>query len=130
MIYFVVTIVQILICFLLQSSVFPWFRLADVVPDILMILVVFNAYTFGILPGMFTGLACGLILDSTIGNLIGLYAAIIYKNSYGIYFHRSRPFDTLSILRATPASRVESRSHPSRCDGGSSDSTRVGALAP
>ena len=60
MIRIIVIGIEIVICFLLQSSVFPHFELAGVVPDVLMILVVATAYTRGILPGLFTGLFSGL----------------------------------------------------------------------
>lgn len=86
MIRVLVTLIQILICFLLQSTVFPSFELANVVPDLLMILIVTVAYTRGIFPGMFTGLACGLLLDCTIGDVIGLYGILYmfigYINGY------------------------------------------------
>lgn len=78
--------IEILICFLLQSAVFPHFELAGVVPDILMILVIATAYTRGILPGMFTGLFSGLLVDLFFGNVVGLcailYMVIGYLNGY------------------------------------------------
>jgi rod shape-determining protein MreD len=82
----VVTLIEILICFLLQSSVFPAFALANVVPDLLIVLIVANAYSSGIFSGMFTGLFCGLLVDCMFGNVIGLYALIYmvigYLNGY------------------------------------------------
>lgn len=86
MIRFVVTIIEILICFLLQSSVFPSLSLANVVPDVMMVLIVANAYSQGIFSGMFTGLLCGLMVDCLFGSVIGLYAIIYmvigYLNGY------------------------------------------------
>ena len=40
MIRCIVVLFEIVICYLLQSSVFPWFEMAGVVPNILLILVV------------------------------------------------------------------------------------------
>ena len=78
--------IEIIICFLLQSSVFPHLELAGVVPDILMILVIATAYTQGILPGMFTGLFAGLLVDLFFGDVVGicalLYMVIGYLNGY------------------------------------------------
>lgn len=68
--------IELIICFLLQSSVFPHFELAGVVPDFLMILVVTTAYTRGVIPGLFTGLFAGLLVDFCIGDLIGLYGLL------------------------------------------------------
>lgn len=86
MIRFVVTLIEILICFLLQSAVFPHFALASVVPDVMMVLVVANAYSRGVFPGMFTGLLCGLMIDCLYGDVIGLYAILYmvigYLNGY------------------------------------------------
>lgn len=86
MIRIIVTLIEILICFLLQSSVFPSFALANVTPDLLMVLTVANAYQLGIIPGMFTGLFAGLIVDFTLGNVIGLYGMMYmiigYLNGY------------------------------------------------
>lgn len=78
--------IQIVICFLLQSSVFPHFELAGVVPDLLMVLVVATAYTRGIFPGMFTGLFAGLLVDFCFGDVIGIYGLLYmfigYLNGY------------------------------------------------
>lgn len=93
MIRFVVTLIEILICFLLQSSVFPAFELANVVPDIMMILIVATAYQRGIFSGMFTGLFCGLMVDCVMGSVIGLYGLLYmvigFLNGYSnkIYDH-------------------------------------------
>lgn len=86
MIQIVVTLIEILICFLLQSSVFPNLALANVVPNVMMILIVANAYSKGIFSGMFTGLICGLMVDCMYGDVIGLngilYMVVGYLNGY------------------------------------------------
>lgn len=93
MIRLIVTFIEIIICFLLQSAVFPHFALANVVPDIMIILIVANAYNRGIFSGMFTGLFCGLLVDCMFGSVIGvygiLYMVIGYLNGYSnkIYDH-------------------------------------------
>lgn len=86
MIRILVTLIEILICFLLQSTVFPNFALANVIPNVMMILIVANAYSRGVFSGMFTGLICGLMVDSLYGNVIGLYGILYmvigYLNGY------------------------------------------------
>ncbi len=78
--------IEIILSFLLQSTVFDHIRLAGVVPDILMILVVTIAYTRGTYPGLFTGLFAGLLVDFMYGDVIGicalLYMFIGFLNGY------------------------------------------------
>ncbi len=78
--------IEIILSFLLQSTVFDHIRLAGVVPDILMILVVTTAYTRGTYPGLFTGLFAGLLVDFMYGDVIGicalLYMFIGFLNGY------------------------------------------------
>lgn len=78
--------IEIILCFLLQSSVFPHFALAGVVPDCLMILIVTIAYTRGQIPGLFTGLFAGLLVDFYFGDYIGmcgfLYMCVGYLAGY------------------------------------------------
>ena len=69
-----IILIEIIIAYLLQTSVFTDLRLADVVPDILMILTASLAYIFGKRTGTLTGFACGMLIDCTYGSLIGLYA--------------------------------------------------------
>lgn len=86
MIQIIITFIEIIICFLLQSAVFPHFALANVVPDVMIILIVANAYRRGIFSGMFTGLFCGLLVDCMFGSVIGLYGILYmvigYLNGY------------------------------------------------
>lgn len=93
MIRVLITAVEILFCFLLQSSVFPKIALANVVPDLLMILVVTVAFTRGVFPGMFTGLAAGLLVDCCLGDVIGLYGILYmfigFVNGYTNRFYDS-----------------------------------------
>ena len=78
--------IEVILSFLLQSTVFDHIRLAGVVPDILMILVVTIAYTRGTYPGLFTGLFAGLLVDFMYGDVIGicalLYMFIGFLNGY------------------------------------------------
>ena len=70
----IIILIEIIIAYLLQTSVFTELRLADVVPDILMILTASLAYIFGKKTGMLTGFVSGMLIDCTYGSLIGLYA--------------------------------------------------------
>ena len=78
----VIVIIEIIIAYLLQTSVFTELRLADVVPDILMILTASLAYIFGRRTGTLTGFLCGMLIDCTYGSLIGLYALLYTVTGY------------------------------------------------
>jgi rod shape-determining protein MreD len=64
----------IIVFFLLQCSFFDYFRLADIVPNLLMILTASVAIVNGSLEGCLVGFVSGLILDITFGPYIGMYA--------------------------------------------------------
>lgn len=70
----VVTAISILVCFLLQTSVFDLFKLADTVPNVLLILVSSVAVMRGQKEGMLTGFFSGLLLDMFYGSWLGGFA--------------------------------------------------------
>ncbi len=79
---FIINIIMIFICFLLQSTVFGWFELAYVVPNLLIIVTVSLAFMRGKMTGMFVGLVCGLLVDMMYGNFIGVYGLIYMYIGY------------------------------------------------
>jgi rod shape-determining protein MreD len=78
----IVYILEILICFILQSSMFHYIQLADVMPNILLILVVSYAYMRGKTTGLLLGLFSGLLVDLMFGNLIGIYGLLYLLIGY------------------------------------------------
>ncbi len=76
MLDFVIYAVELLICFLLQSTVMTKLEIANTVPDLIVIVAVAAGYQRGKVHGMFIGLLGGLILDFTFGSLIGVYALV------------------------------------------------------
>ncbi len=83
---FIIITIEILLCFLLQTTIFQWIALANVVPNLLLILTVSNGFLRGRKAGLTVGFFCGLLVDLCFGNLIGLYAfmymAIGYANGF------------------------------------------------
>ena len=71
-----IIIFEILVTYLLQTSVLTHLRLAGVVPDVLMILTISLAFIVGKKTGMLAGFTCGFLLDCTFGSLIGIYSLI------------------------------------------------------
>ncbi len=74
--------ISIVIFFLLQTTVFQWFSLAGVVPNLLVIAAVSAGLLNGSVPGIFAGLACGFMVDCVYGNVIGLYALFYMLAGY------------------------------------------------
>lgn len=73
----IIVLIQIVLCFLLQSSVFSYFELAGVVPDIALIFIVAVAYKNGQIPAMTVGMLLGLLYDVCFGDVIGI-SALLY----------------------------------------------------
>lgn len=71
-----VSVLVIIIAFLLQTTVFKSIALADVVPNLLIIVTVTYGYIRGRTHGMWIGFVCGIMLDMMYGSVIGLYAFI------------------------------------------------------
>ncbi|HWT27443.1 MAG TPA: rod shape-determining protein MreD [Mobilitalea sp.] len=85
----IVYLIEIIICFVLQSSLFHYIELAGIMPNLLLILVVSTAYMQGRMSGLLIGLLSGLLVDLIYGNLIGLYALLYMLIGYGIgYINR------------------------------------------
>ena len=70
------TILLILICFVLQTTLLQHIKLASVAPNLLMIITVSIGYMRGRTEGLLVGFFCGLMFDMMYGSVIGLYAFI------------------------------------------------------
>lgn len=96
MIRVALVLIQLLLCFLLQSTVMPALSLAGVVPDLLLILVITVAYTRGSISGMLTGLLAGLLTDACFGDFVGLcalfYLCIGYVAGYSKKIYDERDY--------------------------------------
>ena len=80
----VVTLLIILVCFLLESTVFQTLSFASVCPNLLIIVTSAFGFMRGQKEGMFIGFTAGLLADvfwgSTIGFNMLLYTAVGYFN--------------------------------------------------
>lgn len=80
---------------------FHYIALANVMPNLLLILIVSTAYMRGRTSGLLLGFFCGLLVDISFGNVIGLYAifymVIGYLNGYTNKFYSSDDY-TLPII--------------------------------
>ncbi|NLY48805.1 MAG: rod shape-determining protein MreD [Clostridiales bacterium] len=78
LIYFV----EVIVFYVLQSSLYRFFNLAGAMPNLLIILVVSSAYMRGWITGMTLGFFSGLLVDILFGNIIGVYAMIMMLIGY------------------------------------------------
>lgn len=80
--------ILIIVCYVLQVSVFSFFKMAGIIPNIMLILVVSFAIMRGQTEGMLIGFFCGLLIDVFAGEAIGLYALLYLFIGYiNGYFH-------------------------------------------
>ncbi len=82
----IVYLLEIIICYLIQSAMFHYFSLANIMPNMLLILVVSTAYMRGRMTGLLLGFFSGLLVDIIFGNVIGLYAMLYMLIGYLIGF--------------------------------------------
>lgn len=82
----IVTVCIVLLCFLLECTVFQSLSLASVTPNLLIVATSAFGFMRGKREGMFVGLLSGLMIDIMFGDLIGFYAItymlIGYANGY------------------------------------------------
>ncbi|MDD5949466.1 MAG: rod shape-determining protein MreD [Lachnospiraceae bacterium] len=80
--------ILIIFCYVLQVGVFSYFKMAGIIPNIMLILVVSFAIMRGQVEGMLVGFFCGLLIDVMAGDAVGLYALLYLFIGYvNGYFH-------------------------------------------
>ncbi len=82
----IVYFIEIIICFVLQSAMFHYVRLAGIMPNLLLILVVSTAYMRGRNAGLLVGFFSGILVDLIFGQVVGLYALLYLLIGYFIGF--------------------------------------------
>ncbi len=68
--------VMILVCFILQSTVFQYISIGAIVPNLMLILTVSLGFMRGKKSGLWIGSFCGILMDIFYGYLLGFYALI------------------------------------------------------
>lgn len=81
-------IIIIILCFLLQSTLFKTLSIASISPNLLIIVTSSFGFMRGKKEGLFTGFLCGLFIDIYYGSAIGFYAAIYMYIGYFNGFFR------------------------------------------
>ncbi|MDO4977570.1 MAG: rod shape-determining protein MreD [Eubacteriales bacterium] len=85
----IITAICILLCYIFQTSVFGLFKLADTVPNMMLILVVSIAVMRGQKSGMIVGFFSGLLLDIFYSSYLGIFAFLyMFLGFLDGFFHR------------------------------------------
>ena len=94
----VVSIFIIFITFLLQTTLCQSMALANVVPNLLLVVTICYGYLRGRTSGILIGFFCGLLLDMVYGSVIGLYAFVFMTIGFVIGFCQKIYFTDSLIL--------------------------------
>ncbi len=82
----VVTGLMILVCFLLQCTIFKTFSIGSISPNLMVVLTSSFGFMRGKKQGLFVGFFCGLLEDIFYGRLLGMHAMMYmyigYVNGY------------------------------------------------
>ena len=85
----VVVTVIIMICFLLQTTVFQALSFASISPNLLIVAVSSFGFMRGKKEGMFIGFFSGLLIDLFFGDVLGFYALLYMYVGYVNGFFRA-----------------------------------------
>ena len=94
----VVVFIFMLLALLMQTAIFRAIALADVVPNLLLVVVISYAYLRGRTSGLVIGFICGLMLDMIYGSVIGLYAFISMSIGFVVGFCQKVYFTDSMLL--------------------------------
>ena len=78
----IVSGIIIFVCFILQNTVFTTFAIADISPNLLIVVVSTVGFMRGKKEGMIVGFFCGILMDLFFGSVIGFYALIYVVIGY------------------------------------------------
>ena len=73
----------VIVCFLLQSTIFHYAGFAGIVPNLMIIITSIFGFMAGRSDGMVVGFVSGLLIDIFYGNVLGLNALIFLFIGYG-----------------------------------------------
>lgn len=73
----------LVVCFLLQTTLFHYLHLGNVIPNLILIVTAISGFMYGRRLGMFSGVLCGALADLLYGNVIGISILIYSVIGYG-----------------------------------------------
>ena len=78
----IVLVVTIIVCFLLQCTIFKKFAIASISPNLLIVVTASFGFMRGKKEGLFIGFFSGLLMDIMLGSVFGFYALIYMLIGY------------------------------------------------
>lgn len=78
----VVVTLFVLVCFILQCSVFSSLALAGIIPNLMIVLTSSFGFMRGEKEGLVIGFFCGLLSDIFFGSFLGFYALVLMYIGY------------------------------------------------
>ena len=78
----IVLAITIIVCFLLQCTVFKALSIASISPNLLIVVVASFGFMRGKKEGLFVGFFAGLLIDVMFGSIVGFYALIYMYIGY------------------------------------------------
>jgi len=90
---FITVFLMIVVCFILQNTVFQTLALASISPNLLVVLTASLGLMRGKREGMLVGFFCGFMIDIFYGNLFGFYALVYLCIGYISGFFNKIFFD-------------------------------------
>ncbi|MDE6851249.1 MAG: rod shape-determining protein MreD [Lachnospiraceae bacterium] len=73
----------LIVCFLLQTTLFQYLKIANVLPNMVLVVTAVSGLMYGRKMGIFIGAVCGLLLDLLYGSVVGLSVLIYVLIGYG-----------------------------------------------
>lgn len=89
----IITACIIIICFILESTVFPNLAFASITPNLLIVVTSSFGFMRGKREGMIVGFVSGLLVDIMFGDLVGFYTLIYTLLGYANGFFRKIFYD-------------------------------------
>lgn len=98
----IVLLAVFFLSFILQTTILPQLRFQDVIPDLLLILIIFTGLSFGFRVGGAVGFAAGLLQDMISCRYLGLGALSGFLTGYGAGYledkvYKENPFVPLLV---------------------------------
>ena len=84
--------VIIIVCFLLQSTLFRALAFSDIAPNLLIVVTASFGFMRGKKEGMLIGFSCGMLMDIFFGGILGFYALEYMYIGYFNGFFRKQFF--------------------------------------
>lgn len=84
----IVLAVIIIVCFLLQCTIFKALAIASISPNLLIVVTASVGFMRGHKEGLFVGFFCGILIDLMFGSALGFYALIYMLIGFADGFFR------------------------------------------